>query len=118
MTLSGIMKGVYVLGYVKDVSTSLLTSPERLKSVVTLVCERLKLNIIEEKHHKFGGAGGITYCFVLSQSHFVIHTWPEESRMFFDIFSCNGNLDEQKCAEALIAECGGVLGEIKKVEQQ
>lgn len=31
---------------------------------------------------------GLTGCFILSESHFTFHTYPEHQGCFFDIFTC------------------------------
>ena len=110
------MKGVYLIGYIETKEGRLLESPSSIKSAVLSICNSIGLNIVGSKYHVFGSTNGVTYCFILSQSHFVVHTWPEESRVFFDIFTCNEDIDKKKCINLLEREFKGSAKEVKKVE--
>ena len=37
---------------------------------------------------------GLTALYLLTESHFSIHTWPEKSQLRIDLFSCS---DPSKC---------------------
>ena len=108
------MKGVYLIGYIKTSDIRILKSASLIKKSVLKVCRAMGFNVVGENYHLFKTHHGITYCFILSQSHFTVHTWPEESRIFFDIFACNASIDEKKCIEVLSKEFKGKAKEIKK----
>ena len=108
------MKGVYLIGYIKTKDVKLIKSVSSIRKSLLNVCRTMKFNIVGEKYHFFKTHHGITYCLILSQSHFTVHTWPEESRIFFDIFTCNASIDEKKCIEVLSKEFKGKAKEIKK----
>lgn len=110
------MQGVYLVGYIETKEDKLLKSVEAIKNAVLNVCKTIGLNVIGEKYHIFKSPNGITYCFILSQSHFVLHTWPEERKVFFDIFTCNKELNEKRCIGMLSREFKGKVKEIKRVE--
>lgn len=109
------MKGMYILGYVETKEEKLLKSADAVKKSVLKVCGLIGLKVVGKKYYVFEGSKGITYCFILSQSHFVVHTWPEESKIFFDIFTCNKELNEKKCIEILSREFKGKVKKIRKV---
>ena len=44
--------------------------------------------------------GAITLVLVLAESHLSIHTWPEESLIAIDLFSC-GSIDGRRVLEEL-----------------
>jgi len=42
---------------------------------------------LESISHMFMN-GGITALLIISESHIVVHTWPEKNLVLIDIFSC------------------------------
>lgn len=44
------------------------------------------MNVVAEKFHSFGDAA--TIIFVLAESHFAIHTYPERNFLAVDAFTC------------------------------
>ena|SRR3989338_7055890 len=76
------------------------------------ICKSAGFSIVSEHHHKFKGPNGITYCFILSESHFVIHTWPEEKKVFFDVFCCHKKVGRKQMLRILLDNFKGV---VKKV---
>jgi S-adenosylmethionine decarboxylase len=61
--------------------------------------------ILHALSHKFPGTG-LTCALLLSESHAVLHTWPETGTVNLDIFSCSTRL---KSLDA-IAELGRRFG--------
>jgi len=47
--------------------------------------------------------GAITLVLILAESHLSIHTWPEESLVAIDLFSC-GAIDGQAVVGLLVRE--------------
>lgn len=46
-------------------------------------------HIVGQAEHQFPGGGeGFTGCFLLSESHAILHTYPEHGYLAFDLFSC------------------------------
>jgi S-adenosylmethionine decarboxylase proenzyme len=66
---------------------------------------RAGATIVHEVSHAFPGAG-LTCVFILSESHAVLHTWPETGTVNIEIFSCSTRL---KSLEA-IAELSESFG--------
>jgi S-adenosylmethionine/arginine decarboxylase-like enzyme len=60
---------------------------------------------VQEFQHAYTGAG-LTCVLVLSESHAVLHTWPETGTVNIDVFSCSTRLNSR----AAIDELGRVLG--------
>ncbi|MBI2101604.1 S-adenosylmethionine decarboxylase [Candidatus Woesearchaeota archaeon] len=110
------MEGTYLFGYVDTKEEGLLKSAGLIKKAVLGVCKSVGLNVVGEGLYTFPSPAGITYCFILSQSHFVVHTWPEECRVFFDLFTCNKGLDEKKCIKSISDEFNGEVKGVKRVE--
>jgi S-adenosylmethionine decarboxylase len=61
--------------------------------------------IVETLSHHFPGAG-LTCVLILSESHAVLHTWPETGTANIDIFSCSTRLKSL----AAIVELGKAFG--------
>jgi S-adenosylmethionine decarboxylase len=58
-------------------------------------------HVLESSHVVFPN-GAITLVLILAESHLSIHTWPEESLIAIDLFSC-GAIDGQRVIDELIA---------------
>lgn len=61
--------------------------------------------IVHQAMHAFPGAG-LTCILILSESHAVLHSWPETGTVNIDIFSCSTRLRSL----AAIGELGRMLG--------
>ena len=48
--------------------------------------------------------GAITLVLILAESHLSIHTWPEESLIAIDLFSC-GAIDGQRVSTSSPGRC-------------
>jgi S-adenosylmethionine decarboxylase proenzyme len=48
--------------------------------------------VLDFSSHTFAG-GGITFVFLLSESHCSVHTYPEHHSMFVDYFTCGDVCD-------------------------
>jgi S-adenosylmethionine decarboxylase len=51
--------------------------------------------------HKFEPEG-MSGFWLLSESHLSFHTWPEEKRIFLDLFSCGDETQTKKTVDFLI----------------
>jgi S-adenosylmethionine decarboxylase len=61
--------------------------------------------VVHEARHEFPGVG-LTCILILSESHAVLHSWPETGTVNIDIFSCSTRLRSL----AAISELGRMLG--------
>jgi len=50
--------------------------------------------ILNYNEHIFEN-GGITFVFLLSESHCSVHTYPEHNSLFIDLFTCGDNIDNE-----------------------
>jgi S-adenosylmethionine decarboxylase len=48
--------------------------------------------ILNYNEHKFHN-DGITFVFLLSESHCSVHTYPEHNSLFVDLFTCGDKID-------------------------
>jgi S-adenosylmethionine decarboxylase len=80
--------GTHLILNLYDVSETLLTDIKIGKPLLDKIVKELKLTVVSETGHQFQPYG-YTYAFVLSESHFTIHTYPELKSCYIDIFCCN-----------------------------
>ena len=62
--------------------------------------ERAGATVVGTLAHGFPGAG-LTCVLILTESHAVIHTWPESGTVNVDIFSCSTRLRSLEAIEEL-----------------
>lgn len=64
-------------------------SLKQLKEKAGELVDALQLIVVKEVYYIFE-PGGITFVYILSQSHMAFHTWPENKMIHIDIVSCTG----------------------------
>ena len=69
--------------------------PARLRDVGVLLAlsralvDALELTVIgEPRWHRFGGPGGVTGLYLLSESHLAWHTYPESALCTLNLYCC------------------------------
>lgn len=80
-------------------------APEEVTATFVAALERAGATIVQACSTVFPGAG-LTCVLILSESHAVLHTWPETGTVNIDIFSCSTRLKSR----AAIAELGRSFG--------
>ena len=74
--------------------------PEEVTATFGAALRRAGATIVHELSHTFPDAG-LTCVFILSESHAVLHTWPETGTVNIDIFSCSTRLKSLEAIEEL-----------------
>lgn len=64
------------------------TDPYELENLFFEKLNEAGFTILKYDSHVFDG-GGVTGFFILAESHFAYHTWPEEKRTYIELSSCN-----------------------------
>ena len=89
----GVPVGVHLLVNVYDVQKEeLLTYLSSGKPYLDQLVSDLHLHVVAQTGHQFMPIG-YTYAYVLSESHFTIHTYPEYKSCYIDIFCCDTTFD-------------------------
>jgi len=78
---------------------------EDIVAAFVAALEHAGATVVQTLSHMFPGTG-LTSVLILSESHAVLHTWPETGTVNIDIFSCSTRL---KSLEA-VAELSRYLG--------
>jgi S-adenosylmethionine decarboxylase len=76
-----------------------VTEPGRLAELATEAVAAGGGHVLDSSHVVFPN-GAITLVLILAESHLSIHTWPEESLIAIDLFSC-GAIDGQRVIDGL-----------------
>lgn len=81
---------------------------EEVEPVVDKICNIVDENftVVHKTGHLFSPQGR-TIVFILSESHFTIHTYPEHNYITLDIYICNPNYDLKRVRNLILA-CGKV----------
>lgn len=78
------------------------------KNRLTEICDKALadagFNILQEVTHDFQPQG-FTKLYLLSESHFAIHTFPEFGKTYIELSSCN---------EAMYEKCVAILDALEK----
>lgn len=81
--------GIHLLMNVYDVpNIELLKTLDYSRHILDDIVRELELTVVARTGHQFNPFG-YTYAYVLSESHFTIHTYPEFRSCYIDIFCCN-----------------------------
>ncbi len=70
------------------------------RQVLNGVVDILGLHVVGEAGHQFDPYG-YTMAYILSESHFTIHTYPEYRSAFIDIFCCNPRFNPNEAFRVL-----------------
>lgn len=90
------------------------TYPKNSEEVLKYVRESIKhsnLNVVNEKIHDFGGA--VTAAFILAESHYTLHEYPEDNYLTVDCYTCGKEGDPLAAVNNLIETLDQVVG-VKK----
>ena len=92
--------GVHLIANVYDVNVSFLEKMELNVPLLENIVNKLDLHVVSKAGFQFEPVG-YTYAFVLSESHFTIHTYPEYNSCYIDIFCCNKDFNSEDAIELL-----------------
>ena len=85
--------GIHLLVNVYDIPNhELLSHLTRGRPLLDDIIRELNLHVVSQTGYQFSPIG-YTHAYVLSESHFTIHTYPEFQSCYLDIFCCNPEFD-------------------------
>lgn len=97
--------GKHLIVNVYDVPDDTVVLLERMdagRPLLDGVVHALDFHVVSQTGHAFEPVGW-SYAYVLSESHFTIHTYPEHRSCYIDMFCCNSAFDPER-AVALLRE--------------
>lgn len=75
-------------------------APDTVAAAFVRALESAGATVVQEVSHNFPGTG-LTCVLILTESHAVLHTWPETGTVNIDIFSCSPRLRSLAAIEEL-----------------
>lgn len=78
---------------------------DHLNDVFSWILEESGATIVRGVSHHFPIVG-LTSVLILTESHAVLHTWPESGTVHLDIFSCSPRLKSRAAIAAIAAALG------------
>ena len=90
--------------------------PEVIAATFAASLGRAGATIVQAVSHVFPGAG-LTCVLILSESHAVIHTWPETGTVHIDIFSCSSRLKSLEAIDELSRSFGARHVSIQEIRR-
>lgn len=89
-------------------NTSLLHDLSGLSLLMQCMVLQLGYKIVDRIEHQFS-PHGISILFLLAESHFSCHTYPEHNRIAFDLYTCRDSEDLDVIADRLNRELQGKI---------
>jgi S-adenosylmethionine decarboxylase len=80
-------------------------APDEIMNTFSAALHRAGATIVRELAHAFPETG-LTCVLILSESHAVLHTWPETGTINIDIFSCSTRLESLQAIDELSRSFG------------
>jgi S-adenosylmethionine decarboxylase len=75
-------------------------APGEIRATFCAALRRAGATVVQEISHSFPEIG-LTCVLILSESHAVLHTWPETGTVNVDIFSCSTRLKSLEAIDEL-----------------
>lgn len=92
--------GVHYLIDIENIENSNIDSQPFILNTCRKILENTNMTILNSLVHKFDPQG-MTAIYLLSESHFSLHTWPEFKKMRMDLFTCSRDCCFDKVEEIL-----------------
>lgn len=98
-------------------------APERLRDSALLnalaqdLIQKLGLTVLGVPQiHRFGGPGGVTGLYLLSESHLAWHTYPESQLATFNLYCCRerGGVGWQPLLESALAASSVTVRQVRR----
>lgn len=79
--------GKHLIADIRDVKANF--NFESIRRFMEFICYDFGFNILQQVYHKFDGDDrAFTLLFLLSDSHFSVHTYPERNTIALDLYTC------------------------------
>jgi S-adenosylmethionine decarboxylase len=91
-----------------------LRDPAEIMVAFGAALRRAGATVVEEVSHSFPETG-LTCVLILSESHAVLHTWPETGTVNIDIFSCSTRLKSLEAIDELRRSFGARRVTVKEI---
>ena len=114
-------RGVHVIGdlFECDLNGFALTkgAVKKLEQTITEKINQTGLHCLDCVSYFFGPSA-LTSAFILSESHVSFHTWPEDTYVSLDVFTCDLTQKNGRKAEEIFTYLAEEIFKSKRIEQQ
>ncbi len=83
---------------------------DELLPLMDQIAEECKFTVVNRAFHQFEPYG-VTGVLVLSESHFAVHTYPEDDMVYLDIFCCSKSFDPEETGRIVLRVLNGTNAE-------
>ena len=112
--------GQHLIADIQGVSNlDVLHSLPKLMHMMDEICKKYDYHVLHRAHHCFTPQG-ITILYLLSESHFSIHTYPEHGYVAIDLYTCRKYPDDtvyRTIYEAMRSELGASGGKCTIIDR-
>src|SRR5687767_6341428 len=89
-------------------------APDEIMATFFAALRRAGATVVEKASHSFPETG-LTCVLILSESHAVLHTWPETGTVNIDIFSCSPRLKSLDAIDELRRSFGAQYVTVQEI---
>jgi S-adenosylmethionine decarboxylase len=87
----------HIFGTLDDVTINTITE---LTPIMENIVNDLNLHEVGRSFYQFDPVG-VTGVIILSESHFSVHTYPEDEKIYLDIFCCSKDFSPDNASEII-----------------
>jgi S-adenosylmethionine decarboxylase len=103
----------HLIGQVSGVHIKFI---EELEPLMEHIAEKCRLTVVGRAFHQFEPFG-VTGVLVLSESHFSVHTYPENDSIYLDIFCCAIDFDPEEAGRIILSTFNGSSAEWQVIKR-
>jgi S-adenosylmethionine decarboxylase len=103
----------HLIGHIEGVWVSKAT---HLEKIMKRIAEKCDFTVVNQAFHQFEPMGA-TGVLVLAESHFSAHTYPEDNKIYIDVFCCSPNFDPELCKRVIEEEFSAISGTWETVKR-
>jgi S-adenosylmethionine/arginine decarboxylase-like enzyme len=78
--------GLHLICDIKNIQIEYTFS--EIMQLMEYVCEEHQYEILHKSYYKFDDKQAFTILFLLGESHFSVHTYPEKQTIALDLYTC------------------------------
>ena len=90
--------GIHFIASYKECDKAVINNPKELALMFHVAVLASGAYVLGTSSYKFEG-NGLTLCYLLSESHASLHSYPEHNSVFVDLFTCGSSCDFRKFDE-------------------
>jgi S-adenosylmethionine decarboxylase len=103
----------HLIGRVSGVTIKYI---DELEPLMEHVADKCRLTVVGRAFHQFEPFG-VTGVLVLSESHFSVHTYPENETIYLDIFCCADHFDPEEAGRVILSAFNGSCAEWQVIDR-